>query len=95
MLGVDVGIGFRVRFWHDCWCGDLPLKEVFPALFSCATKCDGTIYSCMIQLGVGRTRVWDVTLNQNLNDWEIMIVAEFFQFINSRTPSGEGMDACR
>jgi hypothetical protein len=28
--------GTRVKFWHDHWCGDTPLKEVNPELFSIA-----------------------------------------------------------
>jgi hypothetical protein len=23
----EVGNGFEVLFWHDVWCGDLPLKN--------------------------------------------------------------------
>ncbi len=90
-----VGIGSRVRFWHDCWCGDLPLKEVFPFLFSCATVRNGNIESCMTQLGAGNTRVWDICFTRNFNDWEISTVADFFQLINSHIPSGAGMDVWR
>jgi hypothetical protein len=28
--------GTMIRFWHDLWCGDQPLKEYFPELFSIA-----------------------------------------------------------
>lgn len=28
-----VGDDARTKFWHDLWCGDLVLKEAFPALF--------------------------------------------------------------
>jgi hypothetical protein len=31
-----VGIGSKVRFWHDVWCSDQLLKHVFPSLFSIA-----------------------------------------------------------
>lgn len=26
---VEVGDGFRTRFWHDMWWGDFPLKDSF------------------------------------------------------------------
>ena len=29
-----VGDGYRVRFWHDTWCGDHAQKELFPELYS-------------------------------------------------------------
>ena len=28
-----VGYGSLIRFWHDNWCGDQPLKLMFPLLF--------------------------------------------------------------
>ena len=35
-IGFEVGDGTRIRFWHDVWCGDQPLKESFPGLFRIA-----------------------------------------------------------
>jgi hypothetical protein len=32
----EVGNGSRVLFWQDVWCGELPLKTLFPALFNIA-----------------------------------------------------------
>ena len=32
----NVGEGCRVSFWHDPWCGPIPLKELFPAMFACS-----------------------------------------------------------
>jgi hypothetical protein len=29
-LRYNVGIGDKVRLWHDKWCGDVILKEAFP-----------------------------------------------------------------
>jgi hypothetical protein len=32
----EVGNGSRVLFWQNVWCGKLPLKNVFPTLFTIA-----------------------------------------------------------
>ena len=29
-----VGEGLRIRFWFDLWCGHIPLKDLYPNLFS-------------------------------------------------------------
>ena len=31
-----MGYGSKIRFWHDLWCKDQPLKAVFPKVFSIA-----------------------------------------------------------
>jgi hypothetical protein len=33
-FGIDDGS--HIRFWHDNWCGNQPLKEAFPKLFQIA-----------------------------------------------------------
>ena len=35
-ISFEVGDGTQIRFWHDIWCGDQPLKEYFPELFCIA-----------------------------------------------------------
>jgi hypothetical protein len=30
----EVGDGSQVLFWHDVWCGEQPLKNIFLELFS-------------------------------------------------------------
>jgi hypothetical protein len=31
-ISFGIGDGFHIRFWHDKWCGNQPLKEAFPEL---------------------------------------------------------------
>ena len=33
-LRYEVGRGFRICFWNDMWCGELPLKEGILAVVS-------------------------------------------------------------
>jgi hypothetical protein len=32
----DPGVGSKISFWEDAWCGESPLKDTFPGLFSIA-----------------------------------------------------------
>jgi hypothetical protein len=35
-LKFDPGIGSKISFWEDIWCGESSLKDTFPDLFSIA-----------------------------------------------------------
>jgi len=36
----EIENGSKVLFWHDVWCGEIPLKILFPELFLIASgKC--------------------------------------------------------
>ncbi len=37
-VDLEVGVGDRIHFWIDRWCGDRPLKDVFPDLYACASN---------------------------------------------------------
>jgi hypothetical protein len=37
----EVGDGSTIKFSHDLWCGDEPLKVTFSELFSIATMSEG------------------------------------------------------
>jgi hypothetical protein len=39
----EVGDGSKVLFWHDVWCGELPLKTLFPELFLIACGKDAWV----------------------------------------------------
>ena len=57
-----------VRFWHDCWCGDHPLKAVFPALYETTIDREAFVESFLVRQGVGE-RSWDVRFLCDFNDW--------------------------
>ena len=42
-----MGDGTRVKFWHDVWCGDYPLKEGFPE-FYCISQSKGASLGCIV-----------------------------------------------
>jgi hypothetical protein len=66
-----VCVGDRIHFWVDRWCGDHPLKEVFPDLYACASNQHATIASLLIQSASGSQSDWNVTFVRNFNDREM------------------------
>ncbi len=42
-------MGSRTRFWHNSWCGEHPLREVFPTLFACSADRDALVESLLVR----------------------------------------------
>ena len=63
------GIGFF--FWHDRWCSDRPLKEIFPSLFGCSLNQEDSIGSALAPLGLGQSQGWNIRFGRGFNDWEL------------------------
>uniref|UniRef100_A0A2N9FGG2 Reverse transcriptase domain-containing protein n=1 Tax=Fagus sylvatica TaxID=28930 RepID=A0A2N9FGG2_FAGSY len=83
-LRFTVSRGDRVRLWHDCWCGDMALKDVFPNIFECASHKNAFLNEVMVRHN-GRV-VWNVSFMRNFNDWEMDSVVEFLTLIESKAP---------
>jgi hypothetical protein len=91
----EVGIGDRIRFWIDRWCGERPLKDVFPDLYACASNRQATIHSILIRSASGSRSDWNVHFVRNFNDWEVEGVATFFELLHSHSSFREGGDGLR
>jgi hypothetical protein len=76
----EVGDKGRTRFWHDLWCGDTVLKEVFPDLFGIARVKDAPVADNMEILG--RSIQWNVSFVTEGHDWEVDVFASFFQVLH-------------
>jgi hypothetical protein len=87
---IRVGDGSCTRLWHDCWCGDPPLKEVFPVLFACAGDRDAFVASVLSRLNGGVE--WNVTFIRNFNDWEMDAVTAFLHLLYSHSPVSMNSD---
>jgi hypothetical protein len=87
---LQVGDGTRVRLWHDRWCGDAPLKELFSTLFVCSSNREATIDSVLIHQNGGVD--WNVSFVQHFNDWEMDVVAAFLNQLYSYIPSNSDND---
>ena len=51
-----VGVGSRVKFWQDVWCGDQPLQLAFLRLYGIATYREAFVEFSLLRLGVGERR---------------------------------------
>ena len=80
-----VGQGTRVSFWKDKWCGDTTLMALFLALFTCSSNRKATIDNILTSPDSRGVREWNVTFVRDFNDWEVDVVAKFFQFLHSLT----------
>ena len=81
--------GTRVKFWHDHWCGDTPLKEVNPELFSiaqdrktfglvlCLSSFMDLLYSTLVS-GMG-----EVKLSWGTMDSKDFTVKRFYRCLSS------------
>jgi hypothetical protein len=85
-----VGGGDHIRSWIDRWCGDRPLKDVFPNLYACASYHQATIDSILIRSASGSSSDWNVQFVRNFNDWEVEGVASFFELLHSQSSFREG-----
>ena len=65
-INFGVGDGSHIRFWHDIWCGNQPLKEVFLALFGIASNKEAWVMDHMQQ--VNGVIQWNVSFLRAVQD---------------------------
>jgi hypothetical protein len=82
----EVGLGSKVLFWHDKWCTELPLKDMYSVIFACSNNKDAFIASLFEEPIAGRSRVWNVSFCRDFNDWEMDLVESFFLLLHSHAP---------
>ena len=64
----EIGMGNRVKFWHDCWCGDQPLQMTFPVLYELAIDKEASVALSLPRQREGERRTWDVRFTRDSND---------------------------
>jgi hypothetical protein len=87
-----VGKGDRIKFWFDKWCGDSPLKDLFPSLFLCSSDRHTSVTSVLSRADLDASSFWNVSFVRDFNDWELPEVLSFFEFIQPFLPSRETDD---
>jgi hypothetical protein len=87
------GRGDRILFWHNLWCGETPLKTLFPVLFSCSSNKTASIKSLLSRPSVGEVRIWNLAFIRDFNDWELDELLNFFNLIHSKIQREERPNA--
>uniref|UniRef100_A0A2N9GH27 Reverse transcriptase domain-containing protein n=1 Tax=Fagus sylvatica TaxID=28930 RepID=A0A2N9GH27_FAGSY len=88
----SVGKGDRIQFWFDKWCGNSPLKDLFPSLFLCSSDRHASVMSVLSRSGLAASSFWNISFIRDFNDWELPEVLSFFDFIQPFLPSRETDD---
>ncbi|RVW48074.1 Cell division protein FtsZ-like 2-2, chloroplastic [Vitis vinifera] len=72
----EVDNGRRVKFWHDVWCDDMPLKDSFPSLFTFAIAKEAWVDEVR-EVEEGMV-TWSPCFSRNFHDRELDVVNNFF-----------------
>jgi hypothetical protein len=83
-----LGDGSIISFWEEKWCGGSPLREVYPGLYSIASKKVASIVDNS-DLVRGSSQ-WNVSFIRALNDWEVEELASLYSLLYSFNLVGGG-----
>jgi hypothetical protein len=86
----EPGVGSKVSFWEDVWCGESPLKDTFPGLYNIARLREASIADNMEH--ANGSIQWNVAFTRLLHDWEVETLASFYNCLYSRKLRGVGED---
>lgn len=67
----EIGVGSQVRFWHDCWCSDQPLKVAFLVFYENSFKRKASIEALLVRQMVGERWSWNVMFHQDC--WKLQM----------------------
>jgi hypothetical protein len=77
----EVGLGSKILFWHDTWCGNQPLKHAYPSLYRIARYKEAWVKD---NFGWRNGVVeWNVIFIRSIQDWEMDMISTFFEMLYS------------
>jgi hypothetical protein len=79
----DPGIGSKISFWEDVWCGECALKDKFPGLFSIASRKEASIAD-NVERSNGVMQ-WNIVFTRLIHEWEVEVevLASFYSCLYS------------
>jgi hypothetical protein len=90
LVRYEIGNGSKVLFWHDVWCGEIPLKILFPELFLIARRKEAWVEENMQRQN--GTILWNIVFSRLVHDLEVEAVSRFFGMLYTLKVSSEGED---
>jgi hypothetical protein len=87
----DPGVGSKISFWEDAWCGESPLKGTFPGLFNIARFREASIADNMEHAN-GFIQ-WNIVFTRLFHDWEVETLASIIVCILGSS-EGLGRTSC-
>jgi hypothetical protein len=79
LVKFDVGNGSRIKFWHDVWCGEVALHELYPDLFRLARNKEALVAHYM-QICNDSTH-WCLDFIRPIQDWEMESLSSFLDLL--------------
>ncbi|GFZ09197.1 hypothetical protein Acr_20g0010050 [Actinidia rufa] len=92
-VSYQLGNGNKIIFWHDEWCGYMPLRDRFPELFAMATHQDVVMADCWSPSSVGGC--WAPLFRREAQDWELEMLVDFFRLLQGVHPKSQEIDQWR
>jgi hypothetical protein len=88
-----LGMGPRIHFWHDVWCGKAALKTIFPYLYLIAREKETVISDYLNSSKISFH--WNPSFTRAVQDWELESLDSFSQFVIffKNSSKGDGSNA--
>lgn len=88
-MQLRVGNGVSIRFWHDKWCDERPLKVSFPRLFNLSLQKNSFVYQ--MGIWVDGSWSWNLRWRKSLYDWESAEANRLLGILAPCTPHCDGV----